>query len=77
MQKIIDNKLYDTDTAELLLTVRRFSVTRLYLSKNGTPFVTTTFGGISTIRGWEVKDLVLDHGSVELYTRLFGAPEEA
>ncbi len=77
MQKIIDGKLYDTDTAELLLTLGRHRPLQLYRTKKGAYFVNNIVTGFMLKTEDQAKNMLEQYGSVETYTRLFGAPEEA
>lgn len=79
MQKIIDNKLYDTDTAELLLTINfaKGIDTFVYRTPNGAYFAQESNDDFTILDKAHARSLIGQRGSVETYTRLFGAPEEA
>ena len=77
MQKIIDNKLYDTDTAELLLTLGTHHVLKLYQTAKGNFFTVSNVRGIRPRSAECVRNMLADEHEITLYTRLFGAPEEA
>lgn len=77
MQKIIDGKLYDTETAELLLTIGNHRPLYLYRTKKGAYFVNNSVTSFMLQTEDQAKDMLGHYGSVETYTRLFGAPEEA
>lgn len=79
MQKIIDNKLYDTDTAErlLIINISKGVSTFVYRTRKGAYFGIESDGTLLPLTEGEVRSLLGRYGSVERYTQLFGAPEEA
>ncbi len=102
MKKIIDGKLYDTDTAKELCDLSpigfsssdfRWEDTRLYVTKKGAFFIAgegnamtrwaKTVGdtrsggeGLQLIDEAEARDLIERHGSIELFTEVFGSAVE-
>lgn len=79
MQKIIDGKLYDTGTAELLLTIIicKGVDTFVYRTPKGAYFAVESDGSFTILEEATARTLIGRRGSIETYTRLFGAPEEA
>jgi len=78
MKQIIDGKLYDTETAELIYTYEPptspFYV-NYYRTKNDAYF---TFGieGITPLEEYDVKESIGKH-DIDRYIELFGPVEEA
>ena len=75
MKRIIDNLLYDTDTAELIYT-EEGTARRLYKTPNGNFFTLYQTGEIRPKSIEDTKEYLGRH-SVEKYIELFGEPKEA
>ena len=77
MQQIIDNKLYDTDTAELIYSYKDSLKERdYYLSPKGAFFVHYVgVGKIELVDVQVIKDILAEK-NVSKYIDLFGAVAE-
>lgn len=75
MQKIIDNLLYDTDTATLLF-VESDTGRRLYKTPSGNFFKFYKNGEFATMTESAVKEY-LGSKSVETYIKVFGSVDPA
>lgn len=75
MKKIIDGKMYDTSTAELIFVVED-SNRKWYKTKKGNYFLLYPNGEIIAKTEDEVKEF-LGEKSIEKYIQLFGEVEDA
>lgn len=75
MKRIIDNLLYDTDTATLINTEKENN-RKLYKTPNNNFFMLYPTGEIKPKTENSVRDY-LGIRNVEKYIELFGEPEEA
>jgi hypothetical protein len=82
MKKIINGKLYDSDKAQKICTVRSpslfgFDVTcDLYRTNNNNWFITSSAGQLLKVSLDEVKKKLASQ-NVEKYIELFGSVDEA
>lgn len=88
MKRIINNKIYDTDKCELLLTYKMnwtFNVASLFKTKKGiyliyrdAPFVTDNqeFNNLIILSKEETKELLIELNEIDLYEKEFGKLEE-
>ena len=78
MKQIIDGKLYDTETAELIYTYDppfMISYVRYYRTKNGAYF-SHYLDDITLLEESEVKDFI-GKSDIGKYIELFGSVDEA
>lgn len=75
MKRIIDNLLYDTETAELIYTEEGTN-RRLYKTPNGNFFTLYPTGEIRPKSENDTRDY-LGRYDVKKYIELFGEPKEA
>lgn len=74
MKRVINNLLFDTETAKLIYTDTKNS-RKTYATENGNFFTTYTNGELQLVTEESVRDL-LGTNDIDMYIEVFGQPEE-